>query len=298
MDINETSGQYLAHVAPRAEQGQGTDEQALEAWYQQQPDRKCIACKAMLPALAFGYSVMREVDGVYLPVSLHKRCRDCHAAMRDRQALPCCLCGKKTSPVGFTSYLYNFALFGGGTAIRLCCHECESAFAVLPEGQQRFYIRTCCNLASPPGQVIYGLFEPDETEALRYVGRTYHLQHRFQDHLKDRSSERVECGPDHMPYYTRANWMHDLHEHGVVPAVKELMAVGIAPTTIEWERRHIWHALRAGHRLLNHEALDEKLAQKIRDVGNIDFLTAPFSDLVALGFFCATGIEAFVHAWY
>ena len=40
-------------------------------------------------------------------------------------------------------------------------------------------------------------------------------------------------------YYTRANWIHDLHEHGLVPGVKELMAVEIAPTTIERERRHI-----------------------------------------------------------
>jgi len=198
------------------QQERAISQQAVERWYQQQPDRVCIACQHSLPASTFGYSELNKVGDDWIP-KLHQRCQACHASMREQQALPCCLCGKKTSH--FLRHLHGFHLFGGGTAVSLCCKTCEPAFLALPEGRQRLYIHSRCDLAFPAGQLIYGLFEPEPME-LRYIGRTNDLERRYREHRKDRSPILQEWGPERKLYYTRSNWMDDLHRRGVAPSKK------------------------------------------------------------------------------
>lgn len=44
-----------------AEQKLLAQQQALEAWYLQQPDRQCVDCKQVFPASAFGYSMIKRL---------------------------------------------------------------------------------------------------------------------------------------------------------------------------------------------------------------------------------------------
>jgi hypothetical protein len=163
------------------EQEQLARQHVLDGWYQQQPDRQCIGCKQMLPASAFGYASMSEVDGIWLPSFLHQRCKRCHEQYYKKAEVPCCVCQQKKG--NLLGHYQGYALYGGGTAIRLYCHKCEKEFLGLPIGQQAFYIRSRCNLAFPSGQISYGL--TDETDTIYYIGRTSDQKRRFQDHLKD-----------------------------------------------------------------------------------------------------------------
>jgi hypothetical protein len=66
---------------------------------------------------------------------------------------------------------------------------------------------------------------------------------------------------------------------------------------IEFEQRYIWHAIQQGWPILNSETMRLSWVEKAR-TSTIDFLHAPFADLVADKWFTRTGIEAFIRAWY
>ena len=91
--------------------------------------------------------------------------------------------------------------------------------------------------------------------------------------------------------------MYDLHQRGLKPEKKELMTVEIAPMAIEWEKRHIWHAIQSGCDLVNHERMDDTLVARI-EAAHLNFLSASFDELVVEKFLSPIGIEAFVRAWY
>jgi hypothetical protein len=269
--------------------------QAIELWHSQQPDRRCIACLQLLPSIAFGYSELKQAGDEWIP-KLHQRCQACHTAMREQQAQPCCLCGKKTMAFDFLNHLHGFALFGGGTAIYLCCRTCEVTFLALPEDKQRFYIRSRCHLAFPDGQLVYGLLDP-ESKVQRYVGRTNNIERRFREHINTRSSTLVEWGSERKLYYTRSNWIYDLHQRKLLPEKTILIYVEIAPRIIEWEYRYIYHGIQCGYDLLNHEIMDDKIVTRVHAT-SLNFLSASFEELVEQKFFSPTGIEAFVRTWY
>jgi hypothetical protein len=223
-------------------------------------------------------------------------CPACHEARRNARSVPCCVCQQKK---GFALNTYQgYHLWGGGTAIRLHCNgtACEQAFMALPISQQAFYIRSRCNLAFPQGQVIYKLVDP-ETRDIRYIGRTHTPSKRLNKHMRDRSDVPFLVGPEEKPYYTRANWVHDLHCKGLVPAMEIVKHIEVAPTVIEWETRYILHGLQQGWPLVNIEsANDDKVAEA--KVCTLDFLNDSFDALVQAGFFHSDGIEAFVYAYY
>ena len=104
-------------------------------------------------------------------------------------------------------------------------------------------------------------------------------------------------GPEEKPFYTRANWVHDLYSKGLSPAMEIVKHVEIAPTVIEWETRYILHGLQQGWPLVNTESANDNLVAQAKAC-TLDFLSVSFDALVHVGFFQNDGIEAFVHAYY
>jgi len=222
-----------------------------------------------------------------------KCCPYCYEKRRNDRSVPCCVCQQKK---GFYLNRYHeYNLWGGGTAIRLFCEECEDAFLALPASRQAFYIRSRCNLAFPQGQVIYAMRDP-ESHLVRYIGRTHDLKRRFQRHLSERSNEPAVING--IQYYSRANWMYDLFSKGLRPSLPEVIKeVEIAPTVIEWETRYILHGFQQGWPLVNIEsAMDDFIAHA--KASTLNFLNAPFEDLVREDFFRKDSIEAFIHTYY
>jgi hypothetical protein len=225
-----------------------------------------------------------------------KYCPYCNEKRRNERTTPCCVCQQKKGPALNTYHEYH--LWGGGTAIRLYCdnRDCEKAFMALPASHQAFYIRSRCDLAFPPGQVIYALIDP-EIGNKRYIGRTHTPSKRLNKHLGDRSDVPALFGPHEKPYYSRPNWMHDLYCRGLYPTMEIVKQVEIAPTVIEWEKRYILHGFQQGWQLVNIEsAMDDLIAHA--KASTLDFLNAPFEDLVRENFFRKDGIEAFIRAYY
>ncbi len=224
----------------------------------------------------------------YCPFCRKKR----YEKYREERSVPCCICQQKK---GFYLNSYHgYDLWGGGTAIRLFCGECEDAFLALPASRQAFYIRSRCNLAFPPGQVIYAMRDP-ESHLVRYIGRTHDLKKRFQRHLSERSNIPAILNE---PYYSRPNWMYDLFSKGLRPLPPEVIReVEIAPMVIEWETRYILHGFQQGWPLTNIESAMETLIAQVK-ASRLDFLHCSFEDLVQEGFIHENGIEAFVRKFY
>lgn len=223
---------------------------------------------------------------------------DDDAPLRNRTTWICCICQQKKTAVKFLGHYKGYGLFGGGTAIRICCRQCEAAFLALPAGQQAFYIQRRCELAFPRGQVIYSLVDP-ESHLERYIGRTHDQKKRLGKHLQDRTDVPGTWGLDENQknWYTRANWMHDLHNKGLRPTMAVLREVEIAPMAIEWETRYILHGLQQGWPLVNMESAMETLIARAR-ASQLDFLHCSFESLVHERFIHEKGIEAFVRQFY
>lgn len=274
----------------------------LEAWFADQPARICKACGQEKVAIEFGYSeLITQENGFWVPAQLHQRCKPCHELMREKQQIPCVLCGQ-----GMRNVLMRFDdyhLYGGGTKINLCCLSCQPAFQALPKAKQRFYIRARVNLAFPSSQVIYAEVDP-LTREKRYIGRTKHAARRHSQHKLNIHAERpilrfydwkkeqyVETA-----WYSRANWMYDLAQQGFSPKQHILLDVQPAAYVIEYETRYILHAIQQGWPILNVEA-QRPSAEQVRS-STLDFLHASFADLVDDGWFMRDGIESFIRAWY
>ncbi len=271
-------------------QTQQEHDRELEQWYRDQPDRCCSMCKQILPAVVFGGR--SSVNGFLL----NTRCETCHAAMVEHRQLLCCLCQKRTTRRNFLSHFQGYALCGEGASISLCCHACEKTFLELSEVQQASSIRSCCQRAFPPSQVIYAEIDP-ETREIRYIGRTGKPKRRHQQHLNDRSTKESQWGPERIPWYTRRNWVQALAEKNLAPSMKILQSVEIAPFVLEWEQRFIFHGIQQGWKLLNHETMVKELVTRIQ-TSCVDFLAVPFEILVQQHFFSSHGLRAFLNKWY
>jgi hypothetical protein len=290
----------LAEVMRQMEERRHERQAALDAWYAQQPARMCIACHETKMAIEFGYSELIDgPDGFPLPARLHQRCRPCHERMRERNLPPCVICHQ-----GMKDYMSDFAgynLFGGGTRIPICCMNCGPAFQAKPVGEQRFYIRSRVNALFKNSQVIYAEMDP-QSQGIRYIGRTGHAKRRHSEHKRNIHQEQLyyryyDSEAEQavaVPWVARANWMYDLKQQGLEPKQRILLDVQPGAHVIEYERRYILHAIQQGWPILNSEVLSEKKAQS----STLDFLNAPFENLVKAGWFPKDGIEAFIRAWY
>lgn len=218
-------------------------------------------------------------------------CQPCHIkhfARSPRQV--CCVCGEQKLYLDFPHQHQDYSLRADGANIYLYCHACKKAFLALPASQQALYIQSRCNRTFLSGQVIYGLVCP-ETQSVRYIGRTHLPAKRLGQHLKDRSEHFEE------PYYTRANWMHDLHAKGLQPTMETLMEVQSAPTVLEWEHRYILHGIQQRWNLVNNEVAVQELVARTRS-SHLDFLRCSFDDLVRERFASGKGTQAFVRTFY
>ncbi|MBV9709558.1 MAG: hypothetical protein JO011_01440 [Ktedonobacteraceae bacterium] len=261
-----------------------------ENWYLQQPDRRCRACCKFQPASAFGG--VSSANGF----TLYTRCKICHEAMLAHRQLPCCLCQKKTCRNDFLSHFNGYTLCGNGTALSLCCKECEAALLALSEVRQRTLILSCCQKAFPAGQVIYTERDP-ETDEIHYVGRTGNPKRRHAQHLCDTSSTLALWGTERKVWYTRGNWIQALADRGLKPSMQILQTIETSPLVIEWEQRYIWHGIQQGWQLLNVETMDQELVARIK-ASSLDFLVAPFELLVQEHFFSSHELPAFLRYWH
>lgn len=234
-------------------------QQAEEAWYLQQPDRQCIDCKLVFPASAFGYSIMREVDEVWLPVSLPRRCRDCHEAYRERGWPLCQMCSTR-APVGDFLRAYQGHKLGGGTlnGIKVCCTRCISRFEALSETEQLELLRRAMVKAYGERAVIYAL-QYDDQFPCQHIGRTKLYKKRMGQYKRD--------------------WYREIKHHF---ALQEL---SFGPLSVEYESRWIMHALKHGWPIDNFElfrgaedgfSVQHQQARLTEAVQSFEPLTAPF----------------------
>ena len=262
------------------EQEQQARQQVLDAWYQQQPDRQCINCNKTLPASAFGYSTMSEVEGVWLPNSLRRRCDPCHEAYRkgNRQVYPLCsLCGAPTSVYDFLREYRGFRL----DIIKVCCKSCIPRFDALPESEQMELLRRAIVKAFGETASIYGLHY-DESGAVHHIGRTKHLQRRLAEY--------------------RRNWYREITTHDIL---QELPFGGLS---MEYESRWMLHALKQGWPIDNFDVFEpegpsyEKMqltkAELTSAVADLEPLIVPFETIKPLLVrFSNTGDIPIVH-WF
>jgi hypothetical protein len=265
-------------------------QQERERWCLQQPDRLCRMCHQILPASAFGG--VSSINGFVF----HTRCKTCHEELLTRHQPACCLCEEKLPRRDFLSSYDGYVLSCDGAWVSLCCRQCESAFQILPAFQQENHIRACCQKSFPSGQVIYAEIDP-ETKAVRYVGRTNNPERRHSQHLSDVSPTAALWGTEQKAWFTRGNWMYALAERGLAPSMQILQQIEISPLVVEWEQRFIWHGIQQGWKLLNVEHMDEALIARI-NASRLDFLQAPFEQLVQQDFFSSRGLAAFLRIWH
>lgn len=224
-------------------------------------------------------------------------CQPCHAKefARSQRAI-CLICQERKLQFDFVDHHQDYVLRRDGHNIYLYCRSCEEAFLALPASHQTFSIQSRCNLVFPRGQVIYGLIDP-ESHLVRNVGRTHLPTKRLGQHLRERHNRIVTVGEDEKPWYTKANWMYDLHMKGLRPTMEIFREVEVAPLVIEWEKRYILYGLQQGWPLVNHEASSEELVARARS-SQLDFLRCSFESLVRERFAHDKGIEAFVRTFY
>jgi hypothetical protein len=261
-----------------------------ERWYLQQPDRRCLTCRQILPASAFGCT--SSANGF----RLHTRCRICHEVLLERRQLACCLCQEKIPRCDFLSHYDGYALCGYGTCISLCCKGCETTFRTLSQNRQWMCIHSCCQRSFPSGQIIYAEVDP-ETGEIRYVGRTSRPKRRHAQHLSEASPTLGQWGSERKRWYTRSNWIYALAEKRLAPSMQTLQHIDVAPLVVEWEQRYIWHGIQQGWKLLNVETMDAELVTRVK-ASPLDFLSVPFGMLVQQRFFASHGLVAFLRQWY
>ncbi len=234
-------------------------QQVLDAWYQQQPDRQCIACKRTLPASDFGYTycIKREEEDIWLPAALHQRCQSCHEAYRNRNNRinpQCPMCGIRRQGHAFLREYQGHRL----DLIKVCCETCIPRFKVLPEAEQLRRLRNAIKHVYGDYAVIYALHY-DASNTVHHIGRTKHLTRRMAE-------------------YRRKNWYKPIHHYNVL---EEVTPGGLS---MERESRWMLHALKHGWPIDNFELLktDEDglggqriQAELIQAVADIESLTAP-----------------------
>lgn len=247
-----------------AEQERLVRQQALEAWYLQQPDRQCVDCKEVLAASAFGYSFMQEVDGVWLPGSLHQRCRKCHEAYRTRnqQVNPICpLCNMPTRRGNFLREYQGFHL----DLINVCCENCIPHFEALPETEQLELLRRAMVNAYGETAVIYAL-QYDDYFPVQHIGRTKHYMRRMAE-------------------YRKKDWYKDIQHHFI------LQQLSFGPLSMEYESRWMMHALKHRWPIDNFELFmggedglsgQRQQARLTEVVQSFEPLTAPFEVVAPL----------------
>lgn len=234
----------------------------LNAWFAEQPPRKCIACGRVKAASAFEYPG-RDFQNLVAspPIQFYQRCIPCHEKYRERNLIPCVLCQQGIKDP--MNYFDGYALFGGGTRVSICCRSCEAAFQALPVSQQYFYVRARVNLLFPAPQVIYAEVDPRSQQTC-YIGRTGHAQRRQSEHKRN-----IHEGPAmltvrdpetgkyrEIEWTTRANWMHELKQQGLEAKQRILHDVQPATYIIEYELRFIWHAIQQKWPILNCKSRD------------------------------------------
>lgn len=291
---------HLSEVAQHTEEYHQKQRIFLDTWFAEQPSRKCIACGETKAAVEFGYSELApQINDYWLPSQLHRRCKPCHEKYREKNLIPCVICQQGIrQPM---NYFAGYSLFGNGTRISLCCRACESAFQVLPADHQRFYIRARVNLLFPTPQAVYSEIDP-LSQQTRYIGRSGHVKRRHSEHKRNIHQEQPlhtyydkEMGQYvEVAWTSRANWMFDLKQQGLEAKQHILVDVQPAAYAIEYERRAILHAIQQKWPILNAEALSGERVL----TSSLDFLRAPFGDLVSAGWFSNDGIAAFIRAWY
>lgn len=275
-----------------------------EEWFLAHPEKTCIACGKTLSSRDFEirtYSFPTTEDA-QIQVALYERCTPCLETYRSRFGVPCVVCGQKFRSK--LTYYAGYTLFGGGTGIPLHCTACADAFLALPENKQRFYLQSRINLVFPSPQVIYAEKDPLNHE-IRYIGRTGNATDRHSAHTRDKQSERVTYQTwdgKKQEIYTKANWIYDLSRQGLKPVQEILYTVEPSAYVIEYEKRYILHALQHGWSILNYEVnsigpTSEQFLDRARS-SSLDFLHAPFEQLVSEQFFLPQGLEAFLRAWY
>jgi hypothetical protein len=228
----------------------------FEVWYQQQPDRRCVDCKQVFPASAFGYTFFDEVDGVWLP-QLHQRCKACHEAYRKRNKQVNPLCPTCNAPTRISDFLRTYQGYRLDK-IKVCCKQCIPRFEALPESEQLTLLRRAMVKAYGETAVIYGL-QYDDTFPCHHIGRTKHYARRMAEYKR--------------------NWYRDLQHHFV------LQQLTFGPLSMEYESRWILHALKYQWPIDNFEVLKigedglegrHSQAKLIEAVQPIEPLIAPF----------------------
>ena len=265
----------------RLEQEHLEHQRTLEAWYLQQPARQCIDCKQVLAASAFGYSSLREIEGVWLPASLRKRCEPCHEAYREqnRQANP--LCPMCSTPArvhgGFLHEYHGYHL----DLVKICCKDCIPQFEALPEREQLEWLRRALVKAYGDTAVIYAL-QYDEHFPCQHIGRTKNYVRRMADY--------------------KHGWYKDIRRHFV------LQQLSFGPLSMEYESRWMMHALKHGWPIDNFELLKlgedglggrRMQAELTEAVQSFEPLTAPFEVVGPLirEYFLGTS-DAEIVNWY
>jgi len=271
-----------------------------DAWYMEHSEKTCIACGKTLSSrnfdiMHYSYGTLEDLQ-FQIQMTLSERCTQCLEAYRNRLGVPCVVCGQKFRSK--LSYYAGYTLFGGGTGISLHCAACANTFAALPESKQRFYLQSRIHLAFPSPQVIYAEKDPLSHE-IRYIGRTGNATTRHSEHTRDkksgRSMYRTEIGD--REWYSKSNWIYDLSQQGLKPVQEILYTVEPSAYVVEYEMRYIWHALQQCWSILNQESTHKHLIDRIRR-SSINFLCAPFEQLVSEQFFSERGIEAFLRIWF
>jgi hypothetical protein len=191
-------------------------EQALEAWYLQQPDRQCIDCKHVLAASAFGYTRVRDIGVVYLSERPRQRCIDCHEEYQVRIRPRCQMCSAPTR-VGDFLRTYNGHKLGGAlNGIKVCCTTCISRFEALSEAEQLKLLRLAMIKAYGETAVIYAL--------------------QYDDHFPCQHIGRTKLYTRRMAQYKRG-WGKEIKHHFILQQL-------FGPLSLEYESRWMMHALK------------------------------------------------------
>jgi hypothetical protein len=255
-------------------------QQALDTWYLQQPERRCVDCKQVLTASAFDYSTIRVLEGVWIPASLHKRCKPCHEAYRARNQQiypPCPMCKTPTRRREFLCEYKDFDL----DLIKICCENCIPQFESLPETEQLELLRCAMVKAYGETAVIYAL-QYDNHFPCQHIGRTKHYDRRMREYRKD--------------------WYKDI-QHNFI-----LQHLSFGPISMEYESRWIMYALKHQWPIDNFELFkggedglsgQRQQALLTEAVQSFEPLTAPFEVVAPLirENFGNTGDTAIVN-WY
>lgn len=276
-----TAQQEAERIARQQEEEQRRQarQHELEAWYQQQPDRRCLDCKQVFPASAFGYTSLNEVGGVWLP-QLHQRCKACHEAYRERNKQVNPHCPMCNVPIRVDNFLRTYQGYHLDL-IKVCCKQCIPRFEALPESEQLLLLRRAMVEAYGETAVIYAL-QYDDKFPCQHIGRTKQYARRMATY--------------------KLNWYRDIQRHFI------LQQLPFGPLSMEYESRWMLHALKHQWPIDNFEVLTieedclegrRKQAELAEAVQAFDPLIVPFERVRSLirKYFSNTGDTEIVN-WY